>query len=595
MRRRPTIAVLMLTALAGSSAAAAQQGGGDGIKPAGKPARPAPPEIEAPRPAPASPPASPGHDSGSTRLPPEERLVPDAGQNSWRMWLARNLHAFESPPLDMATAHPGLPPHLADPLLRAQKRDLYRPDVDARLSLLLRDPDDRVRGAAAVSLARAGLADEPGDAATLFAMLDDDQRRVRDQALLAASLVDGGAARYRLLRFVAASDELIYARTESERTRTRALATLFVSLRHERLLPQLVRDLVADRRLATPLRSLIVGALGLAGDPGAVPILVQIVRDREEPALVRAAAVGALGSLRDRAAAPVVVALLEDRDHDSEVRAAAALAAGELVAAANADLVRALVRAHDREGNATISRFLLLSLGRIGGAAAENEIERVLRRQSAEERVYAELALGLAARASRDPQRLAPLLEALRGARSQDERCALLCALGLSGLPQAFEPIAVETLRAGAPDVKRAGILALQILGSAAGLPLFQKLLIDDDAPEVRMQAARALARLDPGSASTLIHALGSSRSRGTGERAALILSLGFTRDPSALEPLLDLLRERGHPSREREAATLALGLIYDARPAPPTARVGEARSFLRESYEIPGLLALAE
>jgi HEAT repeat protein len=179
--------------------------------------------------------------------------------------------------------------------------------------------------------------------------------------------------------------------------------------------------------------------------------------------------------------------------------------------------------------------------------------------------------------------------------RVQDERCALLCALGLSGLPQLFEPIAEETLKAPAPEVRRSGIVALAILGGRECVPLFQKLLLDDDAPEVRIQAARALARLDPGAASTLIHAIGGTRSRGTSERAALILSLGFTRDPSTLDPLLDLLREPGHPSQEREAATLALGLVYDSHRAPPVARLGESKSFLRESPEIAGLLTLTE
>jgi HEAT repeat protein len=143
--------------------------------------------------------------------------------------------------------------------------------------------------------------------------------------------------------------------------------------------------------------------------------------------------------------------------------------------------------------------------------------------------------------------------------------------------------------------VRRAGVVALELLGAPAAVPLLQKLLFDDESPEVRAQAARALARIDPGCAATLIHALGSRRPRGTGERAALILCLGFTRDPSTLEPLLELLREGGHTSQEREAATLALGLVYDARLAPPAARIGERRSFLRESPEISGLLALAE
>ena len=84
-------------------------------------------------------------------------------------------------------------------------------------------------------------------------------------------------------------------------------------------------------------------------------------------------------------------------------------------------------------------------------------------------------------------------------------------------------------------------------------------------------------------------------RSRAATERAALILAVGFTRDPVALEPLLQLLREPGHSSREREAATHALGLIYDAQRAPPTTRLAANRSFVNESSELAELLTLAE
>jgi hypothetical protein len=34
---------------------------------------------------------------------------------------------------------------------------------------------------------------------------------------------------------------------------------------------------------------------------------------------------------------------------------------------------------------------------------------------------------------------------------------------------------------------------------------------------------------------------------------------------------------------------------VYDARTAPPTARIGEGANFLRESPEIAALLSLAE
>jgi HEAT repeat protein len=535
------------------------------------------------------------HEMIVIRAEAEERIVPEAGSSAWRLWLARNYHLFEPPALSPVEARSSVPAHLLDPVLRAKNRELYKPDVDARLSLLLRDPDDRVRGAAAISLARAGLVNGPADAESLFRLLGDDQRRVRDQALLAASLAEGSAASYHLLRFAAASEEPRASGSESEKTRLRVLSALFASMRGQAMLADLVGDLALDRKLATQHRALVLQAIGLAGNRAAAPLLVSIARDRAEASLVRAAAVTALGALEERSAAPAMIALLEDRDHDAEVRAAAALAVGSLVGPNDSELVRSLVRTRSRENNAAVARFLLLSLGRIGGIHAEVEVMDVFERKGAEERVFAELALGLLARSSGAPQKVAPLLEALRSVRIQDERCALLCALGLSAQAQAIDAVANEALHDAAPEVRRAAVVALELLGRPACLPVLQKILIDDDSPDVRVQAARALARLDPAAASSMIHALGGSRPRGTTERAALILCLGFTRDPSVLEPLLDLLREQGRPSQEREAATLALGLVYDERRAAPAARLGESRSFLRESSELPSLLSLAE
>jgi hypothetical protein len=54
-------------------------------------------------------------------------------------------------------------------------------------------------------------------------------------------------------------------------------------------------------------------------------------------------------------------------------------------------------------------------------------------------------------------------------------------------------------------------------------------------------------------------------------------------------------LKEGKAASAERVAATLALGLVYEPRSAPPTARIGEGSNFLRESTEVSALLSLAE
>jgi HEAT repeat protein len=547
-------------------------------------------------------PKSPQH-AGDT--PPSGNSHPDSGSKSlggtepsqpvWRAWVARNLYRFEPAPVDAAAAHSGLPPHLLDLSLRAEKRDLYRAEVETVLTRLLEDGDDRVRGAAALSLARVGL--EP-QSDKLLLLLRDDHRRVRDQALLAASLAEGSAARYHLLRFAAGDAEELQAVTnESERERVRSLAAILLAARREPSVARLLGDWVGDRTVAMQHRALAIEALGLSGSAEAADRLVALARERAEPGLIRAAAVTALGQLGLHATAPLVVQLLDERDHDTEVRAAAALAVANLVDPADTDAVRALLKAQEREGNAMISRFLLLSLGDIGGRVAELRISRAMERPSADERVFADLALGMAARKSGSLVTATPLFDALRDARIVDEKCALAVALGLTGQTRALEPLAELALRGASPDTRRYAVLGLYLLARPGCVSVLEHVLSEDDNPDVRLQATQALARLDPTGASALIHVLNGPRTPATSERAMLIESLGLTRDPGVLEPLLALLNNKGGKAvaLEREAATLALGLVYETRTAPPTARIGEGENFLHESPEVAALLSLAE
>lgn len=516
--------------------------------------------------------------------------------SAWRNWLARNLYRFEPAPIEATAAHPGLPPHLADLSLRAEKRELYRREVETALLPLLEDADDRVRGAAALSLARVGL-DPQSD--RVLTLLSDGHRRVRDQSLLAASLADGSAARYHLLRIAAGErTELRAATGDSERERVRAIAAILLAARRDPRDPSAARLLgewVADRGVAWQYRALAVEALGLAGAPDAAERLIALARDRGEPAPIRSAAVAALGHLGVHATAPIVLQLLDERDHEADLHTAAALAVASLVDAGDADAVRALLKAQEREGNALTGRFLLLALGQVGGRLAENRIARALERASSEERIFAALALALAARRSGSLTTATPLFDLLRECHLVEERCALAVALGLTGQPRALEPLAELALRGPSPDVRRYAVVGLYLLAHAGGVSVLEHVLNDDDNLEVRMQAMQALARLDPTGSSALIHALNGPTASATMERAMLIESLGLTRDPGAIEPLLALLRSGKAVAAEREAATLALGLVYEARTAPPTARIGEGGNFQHESPEIPGLLSLAE
>lgn len=533
--------------------------------------------------------------SGPATTPLDDQLLPDAARSPWRTWFTRHYARYEAPPLQGGAGRGGLPPHLADQALRSERRDLFRSDVAARLALLLRDHDDRVRGAAAIALARGGfLGDDPAAVARMFLLQDDVQRRVREQSLLAAGLSGTSTARHRLLSIANSDFSGLHLQNDVERTRLRALAGLFLALDGEPALPKLVASLALDPRAPLQQRALVVQALGLSGSAGAQPILESLAKNEEEQALIRATAVAAMGLLGRAEPTPFLLELLTLKSSDTDVRAAAALAVGEVAPRGDDEVVRALVRAADHESNALVGRFLLLAIGEVGGSTARLRLERALQHESAEQRVFAELGLGLLARHGDREPAVEALLQELRRTRSQDEQCALLCSLGLAGVATVQEEVA-SWLAHDAPEVRRAALNGLALLGQPGSVALFEQRLLDDPAPEVRLHAARALGRLDPTCASLLIRELGGGVSRATQERAALLLALGSTGDPLAVEPLLDLLREPATNSSEREAATLALGLLYDPRRLPLASRLASGRSFLHESTELAPLLALAE
>jgi HEAT repeat protein len=501
-KRSSGVVALLLSVLAGTYSPAplfAQGKGDDG--PGGKPKSRAPEAPTLPT-TPVDPkPPQPGHvgggdlpQSGGSRNENTSKPTPplEPTQIVWRLWLDRNLYRYEPQPVSAADAHSGLPPHLLDLSLRSQKRDLYRTDVAAALGKLLHDPDDRVRGVAAISLARVGTESNPEDVGQL---LSDGHRKVRDQTLLASALADGSSEHYHLLRCVAGEAADVGA-TAGDRDRARAVAAILLAARGERSVPRLLGDWVVDRTVPTQYRALAIQALGLSGNPDAADRLVAIARDHGEPGLIRSTAVAALGQLGVRATAPAVLQFLEERDLDTEVRTAAALALGSLVDPNDAVALRSMLKAQERGSS---------------------------------------------------------------------------------------------------PDVRAYAVTGLYLLARPGCVAVLTRVMNDDDNPDVRMQSARALARLDPVGASALIHVLHGARGPTTGERAAYIESLGLTRDPTALEPLLALLKDGKAASAERVAATLALGLVYEPRTAPPTARIGEGANFLRESTEVAALLSLAE
>jgi HEAT repeat protein len=269
-----------------------------------------------------------------------------------------------------------------------------------------------------------------------------------------------------------------------------------------------------------------VRALGMIGDPQAIPALIQILEDEEwmtaaealgnigdsqavaplikalesDDELVRSAAAEALGSVGDsQAVAPLIRALEDD---DKSVRSAAVEALGKI---GDSRSVEPLTQALDDEWQ--VRKQVIRALEMIGEPAAESLTQSLASTKSSV-RVFAKMTLVKIGDAS-----VPYLVEALE---NEEERMRWKAAktLGEIGNPRATRPL-IHTL--------------------------------DDEVWRVRQGAAEALGEIgSPQAVEPLVRALKNWPLRGKAAEA-----LGAVGDPQAVEPLIKVLEDGGRSIRD--------------------------------------------
>lgn len=165
------------------------------------------------------------------------------------------------------------------------------------------------------------------------------------------------------------------------------------------------------------------------------------------------------------------------------------------------------------------------------------------------------------------PSAMQSALAALSAA-SPARRLEAVRALGRTGRPEAVEPLLV-VLRSD-KDLDHlalpAAALALGELGDRrATVPLIEALHDGDE--RVRMAAAAALARLgDP----QAVKPIAGVARRSTEDFAVRLVALEALENLKAVEPLIDILNDRGQNQHLRAIAAEALGRIGDVRAVGP-------------------------
>ena len=306
------------------------------------------------------------------------------------------------------------------------------------------------------------------------------------------------------------------------------------------------------------LRQSATLGLGFTGSHAAVPPLLRLATDRNAPRGVRGYAGSAIARLGDPLAVSEMLDLLRDTNAKREARYGAAIAVGALVRAEETDLIDFLGKKAQRDKDAGLRALLTMSLGRIGGERAATHIAANLGTCQAQLKGFGYLALGLSQ--SRDAGPI--LVEEFGKAKSPNLRAACAIGLGLANYRKAA-PMLREQLEKGNIGYVGHGMVALGLLDDAKSIPAVQALLKRKREPGIRVEGATALTLLRrAGAIPDLVAMLEDSKSIYT--RAGLAAALGRVGDDNAVQPLLDLYRDRRREPEERAVALAALGRIGD-------------------------------
>jgi HEAT repeat protein len=452
---------------------------------------------------------------------------------------------------------------------------LGRYDIALTRSYLLaalRDPDTKVRGAAGRILARSKVAGAaaivvewladpdpttkqlaaeilgelgtPSAVPPLIRALGDVEPRVRLRAVTALGQIGGAAVVVPLI-----------GRLEDDKPEVRRAAV-----------EQLSR--LADPRAVIPLignfddsslevRIAAVTAVGRLGEGAAVPALLRLLRDPAEP--VKLAAVTALGNLHAREATAVLVAELP-RGSD-EYRAKVAYALGQLA---------------QRGGGPEVQQAVEPLVAALADPRLRIAAREALR--NAGPAAVPALVAHLEGTAPGDPEAAVNLLKEIGDARATTvlirelergrlHRQLVLEALSRTRDTRALVPV-LGLLSDSAPEVRIQAMRALRPLlpEDARAADVLVDMLGDPDI-DIQVMAAEYLGLVRSRAAvDKLVTLAGSSRNLRL--RAAAVAALGEIGDRRGAAVLLDVL-ERGAPALHRAAAT---SLIYlaDPRTAAP-------------------------
>jgi HEAT repeat protein len=439
-----------------------------------------------------------------------------------------------------------------------------REEIIPVLSAALRDEDRGVRDSAAIALGRSG---DGRDVGALIKALKDADRKVMGAAILGLGLISDPAADQALIRLLA---------DVSADARDRGLAALALGLSGgEEANKPLFDDLGTWKNASIEMTRMLGAALWTGADrpdvrndrAGTCAGLIRkaLAGEASSDRAVLSLGIAALSKTRDAASADYVVGLL--RDPRSDIRAGAAIACGRIIRPQNERGVKTLIEALKAEGDFLPRRFMLIALGRIGGAEAVAQLRKELESRDSEHRAFTILALGVA--------RATDVAPVLRREVSQagDQRLKGACALSLGIMkdPEAFKVI-VEVVKGRASDELLwycMDFFAMQ--RNPEAIPVIRQILSASRGLGVRETGSFALGAIGALEAQPIL--VGLAAEGPPASRSGAVLGIGRLGDHRGVEALVKLAR-KSEPNVVRAAAIEAIGRLAQRKSGSPLTRI---------------------
>ena len=449
------------------------------------------------------------------------------------------------------------------------------------------EDDPVLRASATIALARLQGEQSVED---ILPMLDDSTQFVRERAILALGATGSMKAAEVLLDIF--EDGAVGAKSRVSPD-ARSLAVIALAIGRQNGMNGYVDMAVVAQlpKLDGADRHVVQGCALLYQSLNPNPALSDwcLARATDETVApgVRCRALETLRTRDDDEALAVLLHALGSRRLDE--RRSAALALGEFP---NPLALQPLLTAAETEGEPLTRAFVLLSIGRRGGAEATAFLRNFLEEGPKTLRAWAAIGLGIAAREDPTDDRSREALRAsLKREKNREAKGAYYLALGIAKDMESLRALDHALVDGSSYEIRSAAAMGLGMLEDEKATDALRARLEKDHCEYTRAAIAEAIGFVGDHTDNTRL-AESYQSMKVFENQSVTALALGLHGQRSSVEELIHVVQDEERSTLERAAAIDALQVVLGKKPSLTLARLLRQSNFL---VFPPPLIAIRE